>query len=158
MPTSKVVATENTDTFGKAGTSAVGTPEGVGIAENTGTKNSRRSDSSGKHRNTESRKFRPVRKHRKFDSSERHPGTSISGRRRVGGRWNGSPVKGPRHKAGSRKERRQMRVSRGAWRDRSRRAEDPKIPKSLKLSLRGSVEKQAQHRQDRLGEPWSESV
>jgi hypothetical protein len=31
----------------------VGTPEEAGISENTGTKNRRRSDSSGKHRNTE---------------------------------------------------------------------------------------------------------
>jgi hypothetical protein len=38
------------------------------------------------------------------------------------------------------------------------RAKEPKCPKSLKLSLRGSVERQAQHRQDRLGEPWSGSV
>jgi hypothetical protein len=33
------------------------------------------------------------------------------------------------------------------------RAEEPKCPMSLKLSLRGSVETQAQHRLDRLGEP-----
>ena len=36
--------------------------------------------------------------------------------------------------------------------------ESPKIPKSLKLSLRGSVERQAQHRPDRLKKPRTESV
>ena len=34
----------------------------------------------------------------------------------------------------------------------------PKIPKSLKLSLRGSVERQAQHRPDRLKKPRTKSV
>ena len=33
-----------------------------------------------------------------------------------------------------------------------------KIPKSLKLSLRGSVERQAQHRLDRLSKPRTGSV
>ena len=37
-------------------------------------------------------------------------------------------------------------------------AESPKIPKSLKLSLRGSVEIQAQHRPSRLKKPRTESV
>ena len=37
-------------------------------------------------------------------------------------------------------------------------AESPRIPKSLKLSLRGSVEIQAQHRPDRLKKPRTESV
>jgi hypothetical protein len=41
---------------------------------------------------------------------------------------------------------------------RRTRAEEPKCPESLKLSLRGSVERQAQRRQDRQGEPWSGSV
>jgi hypothetical protein len=41
---------------------------------------------------------------------------------------------------------------------RGTRAEEPKILMSLKLSLRGSVETQAQRRQDRLGESWSGSV
>ena len=37
-------------------------------------------------------------------------------------------------------------------------AESPRIPKSLKLTLRGSVEIQAQHRPDRLKKPRIESV
>jgi hypothetical protein len=38
------------------------------------------------------------------------------------------------------------------------RAEEPESPMSLKLSLRGSVERQAQRRQGRRGELWSRSV
>ena len=34
----------------------------------------------------------------------------------------------------------------------------PKTPKTLKLSLRGSVERQAQHRPDRLKKPRTGSV
>jgi hypothetical protein len=63
----------------------VGTPEEVGISENTGTKNSRRCDSFGKHRNTEAPSGRrrnteePELPTRSFDSSGRYPGTSTSG-------------------------------------------------------------------------------
>jgi hypothetical protein len=52
-----------------------------------------------------------------------------------------------------------------AWSQKDQEPEKPKCPMSLKLSLRGSVERQAQRRQDRLGEPldrldepWDRSV
>jgi hypothetical protein len=49
MPTSKVEATENSNTTGKPEDQTVGTPEEAGISESTGMKNSQKSDSSGKH-------------------------------------------------------------------------------------------------------------
>jgi hypothetical protein len=88
MPTRRIDATENFDTSGKAGTSKSRNGARVPIhPDNAGMKNSR---NTGKSQNTgksesrpvwktpKSRNFRPVRKHRKFDSSGRYPETLTS--------------------------------------------------------------------------------
>jgi hypothetical protein len=133
----------------------VGTPKEPQFRKNTGTKNSQRVDyvrKTPKHR-----KELELPKHWKFDSSGRYPGTSTSGRRRVESRYEiGDQYSCPLRwsKTQSREPEEAAASAVKAW----TRAKEPKCPKSLKLSLRGSVETQAQHRQDRLGEPWSRSV
>jgi hypothetical protein len=133
----------------------VGTLKEPELQKNTGTKNSQSVDYVQK--TTKHRKEPELPKHRKFDSSGRYPRTSTSGRRSVESRceigdryscplrWSKTQSREPQEAAASVVK---------AW----TRAEEPKYPKSLKLSLRGSVETQAQHRQDRLGEPWSGSL
>jgi hypothetical protein len=167
MPTSKVEATENYEMSGKAGTSTVRTPKEPEFRKNTGTKNGQRVDyvrKTPKHR-----KEPELPKHRKFDSKQRIPGNldirkkesrkSMRDRRPV--QLSAKMVQDAKPGAG----RSCGRCSQGeeprgtrAEEPRGTRAEEPKIPMSLKLSLRGSVETQAQHRQVWLGELWSGSV
>jgi hypothetical protein len=127
--------------------------------KNTGTKNSRRTDSSGKHRN--------IRKSRKTsETPEVRLKRKISGNLDIRKKESRRLIRSRRLKQISAK--RVQDANPGAGRSyggcsqgeepRGTTAEEPKCPRSLKLSLRGSVERQAQRRQDRLGEPWSRSV
>jgi hypothetical protein len=158
MPTRRVVdATRNSDTYGKRlERQTIRSPEkpevrktperrtvgGPARPESTGTPNSRNTDSI---RNTgvsthpedaetpKSRNFRPVGKHWKFDLSGRYLETSTSGRRRVGGRCEignriGCPVNETKTGSQNRKKLWQTQVRRGAKRNQSRRAEEPKEP------------------------------
>jgi hypothetical protein len=143
----------------KAGTSTVGTPEGAGNSEEHQNEAKSEVDSSGKHRNTgRSRNFRNTGSSTQAEDTRepRHLEEEESMTDARSEDWNRYPLQGfqdAKPGAGSScGECRQGEEPRGT------RAEEPKCPKSLKLSLRGSVERQAQRRQDRLGEPWSRSV
>jgi hypothetical protein len=128
----------------------------------TGTRNSQRVDYVRKA--PKYQKEPELSRHRKFDSSGRYPGSSTSGRRRIQrvedrceiGDRNRHPLRGVQDVepgAGSSCGECSQGVE-----PEGPRGEEPKCPISLKLSLRGSGETQAQHRLDRLGEPWDRSV
>jgi hypothetical protein len=124
----------------------------VGTPEKSGTKNSWRSNSSGKYRNTEQSEYRLVRKHRSLvrkTPKHRRAGTSDPFRN-TGSSTRAEDIREPRHpeegeseadtksetgsvgepKTGSRnrKKLRQTQVRHGARRNRSRRAEEPEEP------------------------------
>jgi hypothetical protein len=124
------------------------------IRRSAGTRNSQIVDYVQKASKHEKEPELP--RHRKFDSSGRYPGSPTSGRRRARRVEDRCEIGTDICYEGSKTESREPEVAvASAVKAMSRRDQEPK---SLKLSLRGSVETQAQHRLDRLGEPWDRLV
>jgi hypothetical protein len=138
----------------------------------TNNRNSRKSQNTEKsefrpvRKTPKSRNFRPVRKHRKFDSSGRYPETLTSAppRKRTEPdaqtrpstmtkeSWRPMQNQIPNRMSGERIQDAKPEpegATANAVKACKQEAPEPKSPKSLKLSLTGSVERQAQHRPDR---------